>query len=351
MAILFFCVACDNKAEKSYISLKEKILQVDIDNSNHAILEGIIKEIDNHLVEFPNYEENSFLKDFKKKSLLFIENANYQKIIKEIDGIENITFTDYKEALSIFEKAKKILLSSIENSSIENNIQDAKMRISQIDSLLKSIALEESEFYDVINSNDISEIQQFLHKYPKSVMRNNLNQKMDVILMTEFMSVINLNPTSIINLNEEITKCREYSQKFNIPESTMKITEYINQLESQRRYILEVELENKMEVLVREMEIEAIRKATKERQGNLFQQWNIEHCIPIENNIEQVGHNSRMLFRRYEVKIKGSATGGLFGYDRRKLLIFVTGRIAGDLQKGVSITVTGSSIEENREIY
>ncbi|MFK8296488.1 hypothetical protein ACI760_09910 [Capnocytophaga canimorsus] len=403
-------VSCKNESEESYDFLQQQIHQFDENQINPTLAENIINQIDTHLNKFPNFQKNKVLYDFKKKALIFIEKIEYQQLINQINGltsenlsdyestvstlneikqsllsytksatiseniedaksrikfinqqlenigyqqlinqineINNKNFADYETAISNLNEIKQTLLSYSKSATISENIEDAKSRVEFINQQLESVNMEQSEFYNIMDAPDISVIQNFLNKYPNTVMRNTLYERIEVIYLSDFMTSINFNPQTIKELNESINRAKKYNFKFRKAENLMKITEFVTQLEQQRRIVLEGELNDKLRILIYQMENEAKTKALREHDGSVFQDWSVDRCSAIGNNPEQIGY-SQLIERTYVVKIKGSATGGLFGYDRRELKIIVTGRIEGDSQQGVTFGVTGSSVESD----
>ena len=67
-------------------------------------------------------------------------------------------------------------------------------------------------------------------------------------------------------------------------------------------------------------------------------------CAARGSSPEVVGYSSTFE-RLYQVNMKGA----FLGIDEREMMIAVSGRIKGDLQNGVTISITGSRIESDKK--
>lgn len=336
---LFLLNACNNEAKISFEQLSTELNQIEISQLSLNSLEILVAKIDNHVNKFPGYEQNSILLDFKNQVLIAIENKVYEELINSINQIENETFQDYENAIKNYSLIKQKLTEYLNSAQNQQNIQDAKSRIEKINTQLNSINLEQNDFYTVVDSNNTYDIEGFLNKYPNSVMKNSLLEKIDEIYYSEFLSDFNSSPSSIDEINGSISKIRKYLTKFRSQDTKNKINELIVNIESQRRGILEMELQDKLQDLIERME-----DAARTRAANTHPTYVVEMCVARGSNPEVVGYSSTFE-RLYQVNMKGA----FLGIDKREMMIAVSGRIKGDLQNGVTISITGSRVESDRK--
>jgi hypothetical protein len=338
VSILLFC-SCSSEAQKSFESLYQEISQIDFEQSTPTMIKSLIDRIDNHVIKFPNFENNASLIEFKNKALIYSENMSFQEIFSQIDQLENSSFQDYESAISSFNQAKESLLSYIMNATIANNIEFAKSKIESIDKRLESINLEQSDYYNAFNATDVSIIEEFINKYPNSVMKNTLYEQIDNLFYSEYMNNINSNPVTIYELNQTVNRAKYYVSKFRNIDLKMQINEAIATWESQRHSILETELHNELQVLMEQMEDAAKTKAKRTHPT-----YEVEMCVARGSNPEVIGYSSTFE-RVYQVNLKGA----FLGWDKREMVISIVGKIKGDLRNGVSTTITGSRVDSDRK--
>lgn len=336
---LFLLNACSNEAKTSFEQLTTEINQIEINQLSLSSLETLVAKIDNHVNKFPDYEQNSILLDFKSQALIAAENKVYEELINSISQVENETFQDYESAIKNYSIIKQNLTEYLNNAQNQQNIQDAQSRIERINAQLNSINLEQNDFYSAVGSNNTYDIEEFLNKYPNSVMRNSLLEKIDEIYYSEFLSDFNSSPSSIYEINSAVSKAKNYLTKFRSLEAKNKINELIVNIESQRRGILEIELQDKLQDLIERME-----DAARTRAANAHPTYSVEMCAARGSSPEVVGYSSTFE-RLYQVNMKGA----FLGIDKREMMIAVSGRIKGDLQNGVTISITGSRVESDRK--
>lgn len=329
---LFVFSACNNEAKLSYEQIQSAYTQ--INNNSPESIKSLISQIDNHIEKYPSYEKNDELESLKINLSSQIETFIFAALQDKITECYNHKFDDYDEAISAFSQLKDVLNDFVRNSKNSENISYAQGYIERIDSMLQNISQEQTDFEKAIYSNDASDIETFLANYPNSIMRTTLLEKMDQIYFSEFMSKINLSPNSIIELNNSINKAKSYLENLQNFEVKAQIVEIITQMESKRRQVLEVELSDKLQDLIESME-EAARHAAK----NKHPTYEIQTCVTRGSNPEIVG-NSSTIERVYQVNMKGA----FLGIDKREMEITVIGRIKGDINRGVSISVTGTRI-------
>lgn len=336
---LLFLNACNNEAKTSYEQLSQELNQVEFSQLSLNSIETLVNKIDNHLNKFPDFEQNSILIDFKNNAMIVVENKVYEELLNSLSQIENETYQNYESAIKSFNSAKQNLSEFISRAKNKQNIQDAENRIEKINEQLNSINLEQNDFFSAINSNNVNTIEEFLNKYPYSVMKNSLSEKIDEIYYSEFLGDFNSSPSSIYALNNSVNKAKSYLTKFRSIEAKTKINELIINLESQRRPILEAELQDGLQELIEKMEDAARTKAK-----NAHPTYNVEMCAARGSSPEVVGYSSTFE-RLYQVNMKGA----FLGIDTREMMIAVSGRIKGDIQNGVSISITGSRVDSDRK--
>ena len=270
---LFLFNACSDEAKTSFEQLTTEFNQIEISQLNLTSLETLVAKIDNHVNKFPEYEQNHILLNFKSKALIAAENKVYEELINSISQIENETFQDYESAIKSYSIIKQNLTEYLNNAQNQQNIQDAQNRIERINVQLNSINLEQNDFYSAVGSNNTYVIEEFLNKYPNSVMRNSLFEKIDEIYYSEFLSDFNSSPSSIYEINSAVSKAKNYLTKFRSLEAKNKINELIVNIESQRRGILEMELQDKLQDLIERME-----DAARTRAANAHPTYSVEMC-------------------------------------------------------------------------
>ena len=334
MAVIFL-TACNNEAKKSFEQLSVEINQKKIDDLRLSSLEELSNKIDYHLNHYPDYEKNLVLIDTKKQISIVVDNLIYNQLINRINQAENIAYPDYESAIKSYTVFKDKLSQYVNNATSEQNIQDAENRIEEISEQLNNINSEQSDFYNVINSDSVNDIEEFLNKYPHSVMRNALYEKTDEIYYSEFLSDFSSSPSSIYRLNAYVKKAKAYLSKFRSIEAKTKINELISEAETQRRSILELELQDKLQDLMERME-----GAAKNRAESTHPTYVVEMCAARGSNPEIIGYSSTFE-RLYQVNMKGA----FLGLDKREMMIAVSGRIKGDLQNGASISITGTRVD------
>jgi len=338
-ALLLFS-SCENKAKTSFNQVSQEITAAGFTDLNIDQLQRFVNKIDTHLSEYPSYEKNAELSSLKETLISKIDDLVYNEVSNKIKLIENESFEDYDQASNAYSSVKQALQEYIDHGNNKQNIENAKQIIEKIDEQLNNINTEQSDFYAVVASNDAASIEDFLSKYPNSVMSNTLLEKIDQIYYSEFISEINSSPNSIYELNNNVSKAKSYLTKFRSVEAKNKIGELIANMESQRRTILDSELSDGLQDLIERMEDAARQKAEDTRPT-----YNVEMCSARGSNPEVVG-NSSIVERIYQVNMKGA----FMGWDKRELMIRVTGRIKGDIQNGVSINITGTRIETDKKL-
>lgn len=336
---LLFLYSCNSEAKKSYEQLSSEVNALSGEMSI-STLEELVSKIDNHIGRFPDFEENSLLEESKKGILSIIENKVYEQLVDNVNQLQYSSFQDYESAIQGYNSAKQSLTEYLNRATNQDNIANAQNLINQIDNQLSSISLEQNDFYSAVNSNSVYTIEEFLSNYPNSVMRNSLYGKIDEIYYSEFLNDFISNPSTINELNNSSNKAKSYLSKFRSVEAKSKINELIVGLESQRRSILDSELSDNLQVLIERME-----EAAKQRAERAHSTYTVEMCSA-RGSIPEVVGNSSTFERVYQVNLKGA----FFGIDKREMMIAVSGRIKGDLQNGVTITITGSRVESDKKL-
>ena len=333
--ICFFICSCSNEAQSSYEQIQTDYQNLNIESFDEA--NSLIEKIDNHLRNYPDFDKNSDLDDLKKSINNRIEQAIFEKISDKYEECFSHNFQNYDEATGILNNLLSGIESYIENAKSNDNISKAQTYISRIKESLRSINLERDEYNNVVYSNSVPEIESFLSKYPNSIMRGSLIDKIDEIYISEVSANLSSNAKTIPDVNNIINMAKEYQQKIRNPENKAQLSQIISNLDSQRRQILEAELHDKLQDLMVRMENEAKSRAEKERPT-----YKVEMCVPRGSNPEIVGYSSNFE-RVYQINM----VGRFLGYDKRDLVVTVTGRISGDLESGVTISVTGSTINSD----
>lgn len=230
-----------------------------------------------------------------------------------------------------------MLESYISTAKVEANIQVANSKIAEIADKVSRTSDERHEYYAVINTGSVEDIETFIDKYPGSVMKHALIEKIDEIYYTEFLENFNANPRTIRDLNASKGDIESTLGRMRGIDIKTKVAELMNGIEAQRPSVLEMELQDNMQGLLDRMETEAKRKAENTRTS-----YDVETCAARSSIPEVVGYSST-IERLYQVNMIGS----FFGIDKRELMIVVSGKITGDLQRGVTISVTGSRIQSD----
>lgn len=333
-----FMYSCSNEAQSSY----EKI-QAEYQNLNTESFDAVnllIERIDNHLSQYPDFDKNSELEDLKRSINDRIDQVIFEKIIEKYKDCFSQNYQNYDEAAENFKELLSGVESYIENAKSNDNISKAKKICEKIKESLRSINLEREDYNNVIYSNNVIEIENFLSKYPNTVMRSTLMDKIDEVYLSEVSTQISQNANTIPKVNNIINIAKEYQQKIRNPEYKAQLAQIISNLDSQRRQILEAELSDKLQDLIIKMEEKAKSRAEEERPT-----YKVEMCVPRGSNPEIVGYSSSFE-RVYQINM----TGRFLGIDKRELTVAVTGRISGDLENGVTISVTGSRIISDQKL-
>lgn len=262
------------------------------------------------------------------------EKPMFDALKEKIKECDNRKFDNYDEAISTFSQLKNDLNDFVQSAKNNENISHAKKYIEKIDNKLQNISQERTDFESTTYSNDVSDIETFLIKYPNSIMRATLSNKIDQIYFSNFQNSINSYPKSIMELNSSVSKVKSYLEEIQSTELKEKIKKSIDELESKRRKVLAIEMNNSLQDLIDRME----RKAKKEA-SNRHPASKVETCVARSSYPEIVG-NSGDIERVYLVNMKGI----IFGDDRFEMEIMVTGRIKGDINSGVTFSVTGARI-------
>lgn len=337
-----FCISmlgCNNEAKTNFEELSKDFDRSVLSDMSDAAIQRLAERIESHLSRFPDYEQNYVLTGFKEKIIMHLENKAFEKLLQYVGELESKTFNDYDEATNTLNEAKNAIDEYTSQSRNENNISIAKSKSEKISMQINSITYERNDYYNAVNSNSVYEIEMFVNKYPNSVMRNSLLSKIDEIYYSEFVDGFDPSPRSINDLNGSVSRVKSFSSKFRSIEFKSKLNELAVSLESQRRPILEAELQDNLQVLIERMENEARSKAERTHPT-----YKVEMCVARGSNPEVVGYSSNFE-RVYQVNMKGA----FLGIDKREMMIAVSGRIKGDLQSGVSIIVTGSRIQSDNK--
>jgi hypothetical protein len=331
---LFVVNACSNKANKSFNQLSVEINRNEISSLSLSSIEKLVDKIDNHINNFPDFEKNFILLNFKREALIAAEEKYYEDLVSAISQLELEDFQDYESAITQYSNLRQKFSDFIVSSKNQQKISDAKSRIEKLNKKIYDINIEKNAFYAASNSNSIFNIEEFISQYPNSFMLNVLISKIDELYYSNFLSELNNNPSSIYEINNNISLANNYRSKLRGLDSKNKINEIISSNESERRSVLEIELDNKLQVLIERMESAARIKAENTRPTYIVETATARNSLP-----EIVGYSAN-IERSYQVNMRGA----FFGIDKRELVIIVTGRISGDLQNGASISITGIRI-------
>lgn len=332
VVISFFIYSCNNEAQTNFEQIQTEFQSLNF-NSPDAV-DFFIDKIDNHLNRFPDYDRNSELIQIKKKLNDKIEQAIFEEIKGRFQESYSQKYQGYDEAIEKFNQLKTVLNDFIEHTSNTDNSSTARNYIDQLNTSLNSINNEKQAYYNAVNSNNVYEIEEFLSNFPNSVMRGSLLDKIDEIYFSEFTSSISMSVNTIPDVNKNVSIAKDYLQKIKNLEAKSQVSEIISNLENQRRPILETELNDKLQDLIIRMEREARDRAEQKRPT-----YTVEMCVPRGSNPEIVGYSSSFE-RVYQVNMKGA----FLGIDKRELEVSVSGRITGDLNSGVTISITGARV-------
>lgn len=335
VVICLYVCSCSNEAQSSY----EKIMTdyQYLNTESFDAVKNFIQRIDNHIMHYPDFEKNYELDDLKKNINGSIEQAILGKIEEKYKDCISHNFQNYDEASAAYSELLSGIESYIENATSNDNISKAKDYSERIKESLRSIDSERSDYNDVIYSNNVYDIESFLSRYPNTVMRGSLMDKIDNIYISEMNSKISSNPKTIPEANEIINTAKGYQQKIKNPEYLAQLSQVISSMDTQRRQILETELHDKLQDLMVKMEDRAKSRAEDEHPTYV-----VELCVPRGSNPEIVGYSSNFE-RVYQINM----IGRWLKIDKRDLVVTVSGRISGDLENGVTISVTGSTINSD----
>lgn len=332
--VFFSLCGCSNgnPAKESF-----ELLQKECENTNLSSNENIaylIEKIDTHISQFEDFSENSVLIDIKASLEKKLEANIFALLEEEFTSCFASSFQGYEEASEKLNKTKNSLQAFMQNANDRTLAEQAKEYIERLDNSLSSINQEKMDYYTVISSNSPEDMEQFIIAYPNTVMREGLLAKIDETYMSKLMTDLSMSHQSIDGLNKNIADARTCMNKLRSLEAKAQLAETISNLEGQRRQILDLELADKMQDLIKMMGNKASNTASSEHPT-----YEVTTCVARGNNPEVVGTSS-IVERIYEVRMKGR----FLGYDERLLAVQVTGRIEGNINTGVFVTVTGAHI-------
>lgn len=337
LSLYVIICSCSNEAQSSYERIQADYQNLNIESFDVA--GSLIDRIDSHLIQYPDFEKNPELKQIKKNINYKIEQVLFERIEKQYHECFSHKYTNYDEATDSFRGLLSEIECYVKNSEISENKTKANTYVDEINNSLNSIAIERDEFYNAIYSNTVSEIEMFLSKYPTTVMRGKLMDKIDEIYLSEAYTALSTNANTILEAKRVIDKAKGYQLKIINPEYKAQLSQLISDLDCKRRQILETELHDKLQDLMVRMENEAKSKAENEHPT-----YKVEMCVPRGSNPEVVGYSSNFE-RVYQINM----IGRFLGRDKRDLVVTVSGRISGDLDHGVTISVTGSTINSDQK--
>ncbi|PDP58155.1 hypothetical protein CLI75_05565 [Porphyromonas gingivalis] len=332
--VFFSLCGCSNgnPAKESF-----ELLQKEYENTNLSSNENIaylIEKIDTHISQFEDFSENSVLIDIKASLEKKLEANIFALLEEEFTSCFASSFQGYEEASEKLNKTKNSLQAFMQNANDRTLAEQAKEYIERLDNSLSSINQEKMDYYTVISSNSPEDMEQFIIAYPNTVMREGLLAKIDETYMSKLMTDLSMSHQSIDGLNKNIADARTCMNKLRSLEAKAQLAETLSNLEGQRRQILDLELADKMQDLIKMMGNKASNTASSEHPT-----YEVTTCVARGNNPEVVGTSS-IVERIYEVRMKGR----FLGYDERLLAVQVTGRIEGNINTGVFVTVTGAHI-------
>ena len=334
---LSLVLSCTSQAQKSFDTLRS-----DLDNSVYeelsaGALKKLSERIDTHIAAFPDFNRNGELAAEKDKILSAADDRLYKELTAAAKAVREAVYPDYESAESAYHECRDAFQQYISDGLSEKNIANAERVMDALDRVIMDIGRERAQFYSVMQSESVEMIDDFLRLYPNSVMLPMLNEKRETLLYSKFLTSFNRNPNTIAELNNCVDNARSYLDQFKSLEVIGSINELISSLESQRRPLLENELGDKLQLLIKAMEEEARSRAAREHPT-----YRVEMCSPRGSNPEVVGYSSTFE-RLYQVNM----VGAFLGWNKREMAIAVSGRISGDLNSGVTWSVTGSRIDSD----
>ncbi len=322
-----------------YHSLTKEVSKIN-ENSNIEAIDDIIKKISEFLNEYNTVDDFISLKGELNRVEKLRDIVVYNHIIKLTTEIANKKdYSSYDEKISAY-------VNLIELYNSNSTLQIDSIRLSKFSNYLNwclaeksNIENEYNKYIDLKYNPTVALVNDFLEQYPHSIMRDELVGMLDDLLLTEFLTTASHTFTSIDDINSAMNDAKSCIKKLSKNEYKLQIQEYITNIEAQRRNVLELELSDKLQYLISEMGDAARAKAKRAHTT-----YNVTTCSPRGSQPEVFGYSSTFE-RVYQVNMKGA----FLGWDKRELTIVVTGKISGNVNYGVSYSVTGTRIDSDRK--
>ena len=335
-AILFLLISCSSEAKKSYNQLRSEYEIVFVNSKSFEDIESFVSKLDVHLSQYPSYKGNEDLQIIKKQLINKREDIIYNDIQTSYETCFNTHFQSYEEITTKMTLLKDELAILYEKSTTTKNKQLVEKYLSEIVKALHNIAIEKQEYIDAVGSKDVVMLNNFIEKFPNSLLINNVKERVDDIYYTELLENTHRNIETIEDLNENLQLANEYSYKFFSMERKNSVSEWIEHLESRRKEILANEMVLKLDDLFEEMEIKARHVALQYNPGLQIEE------IAVVSETQKEMKNSQNYTRIYRLKLSKDYL--LFKYPKADINVEVVGRIQGDLQNGALIGVLDSKL-------
>jgi len=272
-----------------------------------------------------------------KKSDIYIEiSSDYRDIV----FYKDTSYLELLHKINLFKKEiNKFRLKYPED---ENTTEFEKM-LNDVKAKEYEISVEKNEYnklFDlIVDENSFDSLEQylqnityFLNKYPNSIKKDYLKEKMDEFYFKQYLYENDNNINSIDTLNKVIDNATKYCNIIQNPVLKERIRSKINSLEQKRNIIHANEYSTKLNNLLNEMEMKA-RELAKEEHS---------FCSKITGftkiNQKEVNNTSRVeIACEYKIIMKGGFLC-LFDYQ---VIVSVTGIVVGNPWQGTEYYLSG----------
>ncbi len=355
-----------NKTPKSSRSLKSSFEKLD----THAYL--ILKSESLFKVVFEGYKNLTFRNISYYNNLISDLNSIRNSISEELKVVEleiiasDIDFLkDSKDYNDYFAKAVKIE-NDLEIFQAKHDLID-KSRLDEVTEKLeidKNLRSKEYKEYKLLVSNlrksygtsvlntyymneDINAILNYLNRFQKSLIKPELIQKIDEIILAKAYSKFDGNPKTIYELNHTLDEVNGELERLNDKSKGYDIRKKLTSLERRRNSIYENEYSDLIMSFGSRMK-EASKSFISDELGRKG---------IIVSSTDYIGEISQQDVRKFDDKLiisqifESRVSTGLFGSTSRVVRVKVHGEIKGNSRYGASYSISNFDLMYYSESY
>ncbi len=348
---LKLAIECLEKANK----------KVDSRNQMQKELEDSIKNIAGELRK----EQRGILAEKKNLQVLELKNKLQKQLIKllnyDIKLIKQDQPANYEDYIHLITSIRKKHQNYLNVYDYGPNSDEAFNKVSELLNMEMDVRQQYEEYQNLpenpgksvdINQIElkIDKINDFLERYPQTIVKNELENRLEKMQFARIEIVTSRTPDNIFDLNLRLNEMNRYMQKFEDYQYRQALRRKLIQLINMRQTIFVNEYNRKRQEMFKYMEATARKHNNSEvhelcRNIISSKEINASYINKKPLSYKEIGIEKH---EKHEIQYELLVKGGFACLSDYKVVIQVKGVISGSAQDGVIFTTSATTLSDKK---